>query len=391
MRPASHAKIDHVAFQKMKRIAPNQLEARGRHGFDDWRARELPEEVAFKLTNRCNLRCAHCYQWNEQGYHHAMAPTEQTCDLDLRIVEKVLAATQPIKSNLFVWGGEPLVYRDWEALIDLFEWADRWTSICTNGMLIGHRLDSLLRISRRLEMFVAIDGLEDEHDALRGRGTFTKTLEGVRLLLAAKKAGEYLGEITVNCVIQDSMIEKLFDFVSFLQSEDVDGVYISFPWFISEQTAQMMDMYVKEHLSWMSDLGQGSGASWHSYTFRIDTAALERLNAEIQRINSENWRIKVRYNPTLDYPEMKEFLLGSHRPAQNKTRCLALSSRADVYPPANVVSCHLFPELSVGDLTKAEFNDIWHGTRYNQIRQTVAECGLMPVCAKCNLLYTRGM
>lgn len=389
MTPATHSKIDHTTFQKMKRIVPNQLEARWPQELD-WHARQLPEEVAFKLTNRCNLRCAHCYQWNELGYHHAMAASEQLCDLDLRIIEKVLAATQPVKSNLFVWGGDPLVYRQWAELIDLFERADRWTSICTNGMLIGHRLDSLLRISKRLEMFVAIDGFEAEHDALRGNGAFTKTMDGIRLLVAAKKAGEYQGEITVNCVIQDSMIGKLFDFVKFFQNEELDGIYLSFPWFISEQTAQMMDMYVREHLPWVGNSSQGSAASWHSYTFRIDPITADRLNTEIDRINRENWRVKVRYNPTLDHTDMEDFLLGSHRPAQNKTRCLALRSRADVYPPGTVVSCHLFPELSVGNLTEMEFGDIWHGAPFNRMRKTIANCGLMPVCAKCNLLYARG-
>ncbi|HAU87132.1 MAG TPA: radical SAM protein, partial [Lachnospiraceae bacterium] len=34
---------------------------------------ELPLIVGFKLTNRCNLRCKTCYEWNEQGYHHNMS------------------------------------------------------------------------------------------------------------------------------------------------------------------------------------------------------------------------------------------------------------------------------------------------------------------------------
>ena len=59
-------KLDEVAFEKLRRIAPHYLDARQA---TDWRARPLPEEIAFKLTNRCDLRCAHCYQWGEQGHH----------------------------------------------------------------------------------------------------------------------------------------------------------------------------------------------------------------------------------------------------------------------------------------------------------------------------------
>ena len=38
----------------------------------------LPDVVGVKLTNRCNLRCKHCYEWNEQGsvsYTHLTLPT----------------------------------------------------------------------------------------------------------------------------------------------------------------------------------------------------------------------------------------------------------------------------------------------------------------------------
>jgi MoaA/NifB/PqqE/SkfB family radical SAM enzyme len=390
MMPSSRSKIDYMAFEKMRRVAPTQLASRRQTELSDSIARDLPEEVAFKLTNRCNLRCAHCYQWSEDGYHHNLIPWEQHCDLDLSVIKKVLIATQGIKSNLFIWGGEPLVYREWDGLIELLEWSDRWTSVCTNGMLIRRRLQSILRVSRRLEMFIALDGFENEHDALRGTGTFKKTMDGVRLLSAAKRKGSYHGEVTVNCVIQDSMIDSLFDFVSFLQTEGVDAIYISFPWYISNDTAQMMDSYIAQHLPWLGESIKGTEASWHSYTFQIDPSNADKLNREIDRINSEEWRIKVRYNPALDRHEMEEFLRGSHRPAQNKTKCLALRSRIDVYPSGQAVSCHLFPELSVGDLTKADLIEVWRGERYNSVRKTVDSCGLMPVCAKCNLLYTRG-
>jgi radical SAM protein with 4Fe4S-binding SPASM domain len=390
MAPKSRTKLDYAAFQKLKKIAPNQLEARRAEQVDNWRARELPEELAFKLTNRCNLRCTHCYQWNEQGYHHALSAKEKRGELDLAIVDKVLRATQRVKSNVFIWGGEPLAYGAWDGLIDILDRADRWTSICTNGMLIEKRLQSLLRISKRLEMYIALDGFEAEHDALRGRGSFGKTLEGIRLLLEARTAGRYEGEITVNCVIQDSMVGRLFDFVRFLESEGVDAVYLSFPWHISNETSLMMDDYFQDHLSWIELATETSKASWHSYTFALDPENVEKLSSELARVDNESWRTKVRYNPALKPAEMRDFFLGSHRPAQKKTRCLALKSRMDVYPNGDVVSCHLFPEFVVGNLSTASVAEVWHGDQFDGMRKTIDKCGLMPICAKCNLLYSRG-
>jgi len=105
MNTKSGHEFNQVAFEKMRRIAPNILEARRLVKDGDWRARPLPEEVAFKLTNRCDLRCTHCYQWNEAGYHHHLPAADKHDDLDLNIIARVLKATRALRSNVYLWGG----------------------------------------------------------------------------------------------------------------------------------------------------------------------------------------------------------------------------------------------------------------------------------------------
>ncbi len=380
-------KLDRTAFEKLRRIAPNILDSRREGQQDDWHARPLPEEVSFKLTNRCDLRCGHCYQWNDSGYHHGLGAAEKRGDLDLALVAKVLTATRALKSNIYLWGGEPLVYRDWDGLVALLVAEQRWTSVCTNGTQLERRMDSLLRLSERLELVIAVDGLEPQHDALRGKGAYQRMMKGLRALVAQKKAGAYRGELTVNCVFQDSMVDRLFELVTLLQDEGVDTVYLSFPWFLSGEAAARMDDHVAAHFPWLK---RGATPSWHSYTFRLDPARIDALRAQLARIDAADWRIKVRYNPALQGEELREFLQGSHRPAQNKTRCLALRTRMDVFPSGEVVSCKFFPEFAVGNLAQAQVEEGWRGGAFDQVRETVSRHGLMPACSKCPLLYTRG-
>lgn len=379
------SKLDLAAFEKMRCIAPPLLAARREH--ESHAPFRLPQEIAFKLTNRCDLRCSHCYQWNEQGYHHGLGGG----DLDLAIVEKVLVATRPAKSNVYLWGGEPLVYRHWNALADLLAKEQRWTSICTNGTMIERRLDSLLRMSGQLELVIAVDGFEAEHDLLRGRGSHQRMISGLRALVRAKREGRYRGEITVNCVIQDGMIGRLHLLAAALQDEGIDTLYISFPWYLSEGASAQMDAHVASHFPWIAVGAAGTKTSWHSYKFHLDPAKAEALRVDLARINATPWQLKLRYNPELDAEDMDEFLSGGTRPAQGKTRCVVHRTRMDVFPDGEVVSCKFFPEFAVGNLKEADVETIWHGERFNAVRDTVARCGLMPVCAKCNLLYTRGL
>jgi radical SAM protein with 4Fe4S-binding SPASM domain len=381
MRPP----VDEAAFEKLRRIAPNQLASRRDPA--DWRGRALPEEIAFKLTNRCDLRCTHCYQWSDDGYHRRLPRVDQQDDLPLAVIDKVLAATQPIRSNVFLWGGEPLVYRYWDELVDRLVAAGRWTSICTNGTLVERRMQSLERLADRVEMSVSIDGFEIEHDALRGAGTWARTMSGVRLLIEQKRSGAYRGEISVNCVITNELIPRLPELVAFIDDVGIETLYLSFPWYISPQTAARMDACFVERFP---ERQVPAIPSWHSYTYKLDPTRVDELREVLARVDAMPVRLKLRYNPALPDGDLADFIAGSDKPAQGKTRCLALRTRLDVFPSGEVVSCKFFPELTVGNLASAEVADVWHGEQYDRVRESVATCGLMPICAKCNLLYTRG-
>src|ERR1700757_4556315 len=75
---------DRVAFEKLRNIAPAALAARRARQV----VRPLPDEVSFKLTNRCNLRCHHCYQWGDDGHHKTLEADERNRDLDINVVAK---------------------------------------------------------------------------------------------------------------------------------------------------------------------------------------------------------------------------------------------------------------------------------------------------------------
>jgi radical SAM protein with 4Fe4S-binding SPASM domain len=378
--------IDEAAFERLRRIAPN-LSYAARDDDGDWRPRALPDEVAFKLTNRCDLRCAHCYQWNAEGYHRRLAAAELRVDLDLAIVSRVLEATRPVQSNVYLWGGEPLVYRDWEGLVELLVADPRWISVCTNGTLVEKRLPSLEKLGRYLEVSISLDGFEAEHDAVRGHGAFARTWRGIEVLRDRKRARRFDGQLTVNFVVTEAMVGRMFDFVALLDATGIDTVYVSLPWYLAAEGAARMDAYFDRHYGW----SRGARPSWHSYSYRLDPARVEELREQIARIDRAEWRASVRHNPRMEGDDLVPFILGSDRPAQNKVRCQSTRARIDVFPNGDVVSCKFFPEFRVGNLREADFASVWHGERFNQVRKTVATCGLMPACAKCNLLYTRGM
>jgi radical SAM protein with 4Fe4S-binding SPASM domain len=141
--------------------------------------------VQFHLTERCNLLCRHCYQ--------SAAVSEMT-------YEEVCGAMTEVKKTVHGWavdhdidvspslhftGGEPLVRQDLFAVLDYASGCGFSISLMTNGTLIDEAAARRIGEARVTDVQVSLDGTQEAHDSLRGRGAYGRALDGVRHLVAA--------------------------------------------------------------------------------------------------------------------------------------------------------------------------------------------------------------
>jgi MoaA/NifB/PqqE/SkfB family radical SAM enzyme len=389
VQPRTAVKFDHASFDRVKRSV-NAIAAavRGRRDSAEYGA-PLPLDVGVELTTRCNLRCKHCFLWNEEGLYEKTQGFVHM-DLDYGILERVLRETAPAKSNLFFWGTEPLLYRHWDELSRAIERDERWTVICTNGTLLDKRMHCLLPISRNLAVVVSVDGLESTHEAIRGEGSFAQIMRNLDLLRLLKSHGEYRGQITLHTVLSERLIPELYEYCLFAESLEVDSLYIGFPWYISDATAKRMDRYVADRLGFLSLPVQSDCLrSWHTYRHRLDSTLIPLLREQLLKLSRRTWKPRFRLQPALEVDELEDFLAGGERPAQGRSECYAVSTRMDIRANGTVTACQCYPELVVGNLSHESLPDIWHGEKMRRMRRVVAH-GLTPVCSKCILLYLNG-
>ncbi|MBI5871015.1 MAG: radical SAM protein [Actinobacteria bacterium] len=124
------------------------------------------------ITDRCNLRCRHCFI-GECG----------STDLPLEKIEAVVDEFESMQGlRLLISGGEPLLHRDFWKLNDLVAGRDLRTVLLSNGTLINEETARRLRIH---EVQVSLDGMTAAHDYLRGEGNFARSVEGIEHLTAA--------------------------------------------------------------------------------------------------------------------------------------------------------------------------------------------------------------
>lgn len=188
------------------------------------------------------------------------------------------------------------------------------------------------------------------------------------------------------------MVHRLYELVNFFETKGIDTLFLSFPWYLSDETSTKMDQYFARNFNWECTERDGERPSWHAYKYRLNPEQAQTLVNEFKKISNRVWKLKLRIQPDLELEDIEEFIQGSDRPVQNKTCCLAIKNRMDIFPNGDVISCKLFPheQLTAGNLFNEEVNQVWLGEKFTRIRKTI-DNGLMPVCAQCSLLYQRGI
>ena len=124
-----------------------------------------------QLTQACNLNCHFC------GQNH-VAAGELTAAEWFDLLAQM--AELPVLPKLTVWGGEPLLSPIFPAVAEKAAAMGFSMELITNGTLLD-RYSSLIKNNFR-RVCVSVDGPEDIHDAIRGKGVFRKLSRNLPLI-----------------------------------------------------------------------------------------------------------------------------------------------------------------------------------------------------------------
>ncbi|SFL51420.1 12,18-didecarboxysiroheme deacetylase [Desulfomicrobium norvegicum] len=137
-------------------------------------AKDKKPVVVWNMTQRCNLKCVHCYA-------HAVEPSNHkdpiSTDQAKAMIDDLAKFGAPV---ILFSGGEPLVRED---LVDLAKYATSTgmrAVISTNGTLITKAKARELKEVGLSYVGISLDGAEAVHDQFRGvTGAYKLALKGV--------------------------------------------------------------------------------------------------------------------------------------------------------------------------------------------------------------------
>ncbi|MDP2905225.1 MAG: radical SAM protein [Candidatus Omnitrophota bacterium] len=178
--------------------------------------KSLPEIISFLVTNRCVCHCRHCFNWFEANPKGAIGNSKKL-DLTADEISRIFSNLGPIE-YLYVAGGEPFIRKDLcEVLQNIYEFSRPKTiNISTNGQIIDNTIvtvDNFLKghPEVRLIIKVSIDGIAEDHDAIRNTpGAFARAISVYQSLMRLKDAHKKL-KVGINTVFSSLNQDKIFD------------------------------------------------------------------------------------------------------------------------------------------------------------------------------------
>ena len=182
-------------------MKPIPLTLRKKLALEVWRKREqiLREEhplqqLFWECTLRCNLHCRHCGSDCKTQAMQKDMPKEDF----LRVLDSIAKRVDPHGVFVIISGGEPLMRKDLEeCCAEIYAKGFPWGMV-TNGLfLTPQRFTALLRAGMH-SITVSLDGLEEDHNWMRGNPHSFETVD--RAIDLMVKAGSRIVFDIVTCV-----------------------------------------------------------------------------------------------------------------------------------------------------------------------------------------------
>lgn len=312
----------------------------------------MPHVVAWNLTRRCNLECAHCYI--------AAGPAETAQDElstaeCLRIVREILDVNPaPL---LILSGGEPLLRDDLCEIASCASSRGATVVVGTNGTLLTDDRIAALMAAGVTGVAVSIDSLEPgRHDNFRhGRGALADTVAGLERLRAHRL--DFIVQTTASRINRSE--------IAALAGWAADQGAVSFNLYFLVATgrgAALTDLAPDEYETLLGELVE------QERRFRGRMMVRSKCAPHLMRLLHQ----RAPDSPVLGY----------------ETRCPCGVQYCRITPDGKLTPCPYIPDAA-GDLRRETFGDVWRSAPLFQRLRTetpggkCGDCEYRRLCGGC--------
>lgn len=321
--------------------------------------------LGIKLTNDCNLHCYMCGQRRQRTKIKQHIDFEKICSVIDDLSERA-------KYEVYLWGGEPFLYKDIIRLIKYIKSKKMQITINTNGTYLEEYARELVDCNVN-RIIVSIDGNREIHDEIRGvRGTYDKVIKGVQKINEIKNMRPF---ITANTVITKKNYQHITDIVNELHEQGFYYIELQLPIYISNEMGEKYQEVLRKLYGITAD-------AWKGYQGDYSDIDVECFMEQLNNLPSY-----VRVVPSLNRDQLTQYFNHCNDCVVEKKSCRVPFEQVRIEANGDVVICPDFPDIVIGNILTQRIGEILCSERLRTFQQHVVQYGKIPICDKCVMYY----
>lgn len=332
--------------QKELKILYSEIEQKllSKDYYEDNLKLDTPIKIQWKITNKCNLKCKHCYLGKLDGFELPFEKADEIADTIIN--SNVMEVT--------ISGGECLTYKGIEKIIKKFLINGIKVDVFTNALLLKNvldKIDSDILNKSALLFYVSVDGLKSSHEQIRGKNTFDKTIENI------KYAIEKGYPVVTNTVINKINYCDIMDMIVLLKQMGVKDVQLS-NLIVQGSADNSMKISLSEQMTLkekINDLYKEHPEFGYIYYSEVpDSDGVRKVyslsNGKKDFIGNDNWK------------------------------CTAGVARVTIDSNGKVYCCPFIKDSYLGDLNKENLSEVWDNVNRFKFLKRLSEENTDRVC-----------
>ena len=337
-----------------------------------------PRAINIEISNRCNLKCKMCWFYGEAGIGDRYKGSE----LSTENLYNVINQMTKYMPKLYIGGTEPFIRDDFLQILQYIKSHNFKVSFATNGTLLDNaKLKTLVDIGVD-DIKFSIDGDEELHDTIRGKGVYKKVTQAIKNLHDIKiKDNKDKPCITVNITITPFLLNNINSILDKIKHSinDVANVYrFHHIWYVTEKELRWHQNEVQQTLG-VNALSAKCHLHFLSQINKYEEFANE-LNSTIRSSN-------VTWFPDFNHDEISKYYSEN---GHIKSRCVAPFFGAVIKPNGDVKFCpdEWIDDFVLGNVKNNTFNEIWNNEKARFFRKKIFYHKHFTGCKRCSFMYS---
>jgi radical SAM protein with 4Fe4S-binding SPASM domain len=301
-----------------------------------------PLRIYFELTLKCNLRCKTCFNSSGKSAVDEMNTEE--------VKQTLLGFRNDNILDIRFTGGEVTQRNDWFEILRYAKNLGFTVSLNTNGVYAKKdTLDKLIDLDLD-QVTISLDGNEQSHSEIRGKGTYQKALESLKYL------SEHNAKLRINTVVTKNVLKDYKDILK------VANMYVDeINFFYMRTTGRALEIMDKV----------------------VTPADLHQLDLDIEAEKSKYPNLRILHGSQVmlnNSIHNKKF--GLHIGGPDGFTRMNLSANGDIY--SGGYAPYIGVDLKVGNIKEEEYSmlNVWKNSeKLNKFRAKSLE--LQMICLNC--------